>query len=130
MFVTHFERMIKYLATIPSVNLVNLKATQQDGIFRCLYHAEEGFCTESDYGIKLAQAIGLPAELTAEALQIKVKLDTSKLESKENQASMLKMVRKRRLVHETAAKLKAVRGEQAAVEAIKSEFYLQLEQIS
>jgi len=130
MFVTHFERMTKYLATIPSVNLVNLKASQKDGTFRCLYHAEEGYCSESDYGIKLARASGLPTELIDDALQIKAKLDNSQFESKENKASVLKMVRKRRLVNETVAKLKVVRGEQAAVEAIKSEFYSQLEKIS
>lgn len=130
MFVTHFHRTIKYLNTAPCVNLVNLKTSESNGMFRYHYRAEEGICSEVDYGLKLAKSVGLPEELLSEASSIKSKLDASEMDSIENEQSLAKVVQKRKLVAETADKLRASGSQSAAVESIKREFYEKLESIN
>lgn len=75
MFVTHFNQLVRYLKLHPKVSLIQLKAEMSsiNQELRFLYRATSGIVDIEDYGMKLADRIGLPRDLmnsAREALEI------------------------------------------------------------
>lgn len=69
MFVTHFIQLVNYLKFQPKVSLIQLQAeiSSISRDLRFLYRATSGVVDVEDYGMKLAESVGLPSELIISA---------------------------------------------------------------
>lgn len=66
--VTHFERLINYMATIPSVNILCMSANEGK---LPKFRAHPGRLDEDGYGIALAERCGFPPDIIVAARNIK-----------------------------------------------------------
>lgn len=128
--VTHFVRLIAYLGTFPSVNVLQLKTEEStNGKLRCLYRAEEGVCSVNDYGIRLAESLGLPPTYIEAAREAKRKYAQFGGVDEDGARTINRMVMKRKLIFETALQLKEDHGPESLA-LIKDEFMKKLNEIA
>lgn len=129
---THFERMLRYLTSIPNVNSLNLGARQSDeGGFRFSYKIGQGLCGVKNYGIMIARQCGISEAVLAIAESIKDQFEANCDEGGSESARMLtRKIMKRKLLIETAEKIKRVDGDPEATGLIKAEFFAGLDAIN
>lgn len=128
--VTHYQRLVAYLETIPSVNILSFQVAERKGVFDYSFKAKQGASSITDYGIKLSEQMQLPTKIVAKAYEIKRRLEASGKDNIENQLILNRKVQKRRLIIETAANLRSSDLLDHQRQELRSEFFAKLQKIS
>lgn len=129
-FLSHFHRLLQYLCSFPSVSTLHLGTLETAGSFSYTYRVAPGLHTIQDYGIKLAEHLGISGDFLAEARRIKAALERKEEMCDEARLMVARRIQKRKLIYKTAALLRDVALSAEAVEAIRADFVTGLEGIS